>query len=130
MKYERLLDGSDDSQTEIQWGYAAGGDFNPKDKSPYLNRNKTSEHRPPEGNYSSVNVKPLLFYGKERSLTDKINFAARDFSASEGVDSYFMPSNSKENPSAGTPPTFSINFDNEIDEFFSEEDLVTKFFIL
>ena len=33
-----------------------------------------------------------------------------------------MPSNSKENPSAGTPPTFSINFDNEIDEFFSSED--------
>lgn len=124
LKYERLLDGSDDSQTEIQWGYAAGGDFNPKDKSPYLNYNsETSDHRPPEGNYSSVNVKPLLFYGvKKTSLTDKINFAARDFSASEGVDSYFMPSNSKENPSLGTPPTFSINFDNEIDEFFSEQD--------
>jgi len=62
LKYERLLDGSDDSQT------------------------------------------------------------ARDFSDSEGVDSYFMPSNSKENPSADTPPTFSINFDNEVDEFFSEQD--------
>jgi hypothetical protein len=124
LKYERLLDGSDESQTEIQWGYAAGGDFNPKDKSPYLGYNsETSDHRPPEGNYSSVNVKPLLFYGvKKTSLTDKINFAARDFSDSEGVDSYFMPSNSKENPSAGTPPTFSINFDNEIDEFFSSED--------
>lgn len=124
LKYERLLNGNDRSQTEIQWGYAAGGDFNPKDKSPYIGYNsETSDHRPPEGNYSSVNVKPLLFYGvKKTSLTNKINFAARDFSDSEGVNSYFMPSNSKENPSAGTPPTFSINFDNEIDEFFSSED--------
>ena len=128
LKYERLLNGNDRSQTEIQWGYAAGGDFNPKDKSPYIGYNsETSDHRPPEGNYSSVNVKPLLFYGvKKTSLTNKINFAARDFSDSEGVNSYFMPSNSKENPSAGTPPTFSINFDNEIDEFFSSEDFAVN----
>lgn len=124
LKYERLFDGSDNAKTDIQWGYAAGGDFNPKDKSPYLNYDsETSDHRPPEGNYSSVNVKPLLFYGiKKTSLTKKINFAARDFSASEAVDSYFMPSNSKDTPSAGTPTTFSLNFDNEIDEFFSDED--------
>ena len=137
LKYERLFDGSDNAKTDIQWGYAAGGDFNPKDKSPYLNYDsETSDHRPPEGNYSSVNVKPLLFYGvKKTSLTNKINFAARDFSASEAVDSYFMPSNSKDTPSAGTPTTFSLNFDNEIDEFFSDEDfgasnntLFTKFY--
>lgn len=124
LKYERLLDGSDDSSTEIQWGYAAGGDFNPKDKSPYDSYNsETTDHRPPEGNYSSVNVKPLLFYGiNKTSLAKKINFSSRDFSTSEAVDSYFMPSNSKENPSIGTPATFSINFDNEIDEFFSGQD--------
>ena len=70
LKYERLLDGSDDSQTEIQWGYAAGGDFNPKDKSPYLNYNsETSEHRPPEGNYSSVNVKPLIILWRKENIS-------------------------------------------------------------
>lgn len=119
LKYERLLDGGNDNRTDIQWGYAAGGDFNPKDRSPFLNYDsEVAEHKPPEADYSTINLKPLLFYAiKRTSISTKINFANYDFSSSEAVDSYFMPSNNKEISTSSTPATFSINFDSEVDEY-------------
>ena len=127
LKYERLLNEGTDAQTEIQWGYAAGGNFTPKERSPYVgydsDSSATPPHKPGEGDYEPIKMKPLLFYAiKKTSLTTKINFSARDFSESEAVDSYFMPSNSNANPTTDTPAPFSLNFDAEIDEFFSEQD--------
>ena len=124
LKYERLINEGTNAETEIQWGYAAGGNFTSKERSPYLNYDsEVAEHKPSEGDYEPIKLKPLLFYGiKKTALTAKINFSARDFSESEAVDSYFMPSNSSVNPTANTPAPFTLNFDAEIDEFFSEED--------
>ena len=120
LKYERIRNGANDSQTEIQWGYAASGDFNSKNKSPYENYNsETADHKPPEGDYSSVNIKPLLFYGiQQTSMIEKINFSSIDLIQSAAIDKYFMPSNSKED-SANViiPTTVSLNFDAEVDEF-------------
>lgn len=106
LKYERLLDTApspleSSAQTLIQWGYSAGGDFNED-----------------TGNYDSENIPPLLFYGINISIPDSaeyINWIST--SPPTGLSSYWKPSNSNENGTPETPPSFSINFDAEIDEW-------------
>ena len=106
LKYERLLDDADLDlsslpQTLIQWGYSAGGDFNED-----------------TGDYDSENIPPLLFYGINISIPDSteyINWTST--SPPTGLSSYWKPSNSNENGTPDTPPSFSINFDAEIDEW-------------
>jgi len=104
LKYERLYDKSDNSLTEIQWGYAAGGDF------------KHEELTPPKGNYSSVNIKPLLFYGIHETIT-----GGEDISWISGthddITTYWRPSNSNEEGSISNAPAFNLNFDSEFDEW-------------
>tara|TARA_R100000951_G_scaffold115977_1_gene125967 strand:+ start:2566 stop:4845 length:2280 start_codon:yes stop_codon:yes gene_type:complete len=122
LKYERLIDLNTSSaaptnNTSIQWGYSAGGDFDP-------NPDATPAEK---GDYSSVLIKPLLFYAiKEENLpqaninananrSGKINWIST--TPPTGITSYWRPSNSNE---AGTPtvaPEYTINFDNEFDEW-------------
>ena len=106
LKYERLYDLDDDSITDIQWGYAAGGEFDAKESL-----------TPPEGDYDPRKVDALLFYGiRETSISNSIAFrnGTNDVSS---ISNYWRPSNSNEEGSASTAPSFTINFDVEVDEW-------------
>jgi len=115
MKYERLVDGgtledlsTGSDQTLIQWGYSAGGEFN-----------ANTDVTPPTGDYDSLDVKPLLFYGiLEESLPagQKINWI---YGGNPGIaiDSYWRPSNSNEAGSTTVAPAHTLNFDREFDEW-------------
>lgn len=110
LKYERLFDLSDDSLTEIQWGYSAGGDF------------KATDDTPPKGDYDSKEIKPLLFYGvRETSISQNINFSNNLSTDNDIVNDYYRPSNTNESGSITNQPSFSLNFDLEQDEFSPEE---------
>lgn len=102
LKYEHLLDLGDDlSETEIQWGYAAGGNFNEDD-----------------GNYSSQNIKPLLFYGINHTISSSSTYINWISGTEDAIATYWRPSNSNEAASKTVPPDFTINFDAEVDEFY------------
>jgi hypothetical protein len=110
MKYERLLDGDDGSLTDIQWGYCAGGDFQ-SDLSPL----DDSPAGAPLGDYDSIKIKPLLFYGIRQATSQSINWI--DSGTNEAITQYWKPSNSNENGDADTPPDYTLNFDQEFDEW-------------
>lgn len=104
MKYERILDTAAlGSQTDIQWGYCAGGEFT-----------ADTDVTPPTGDYDTMTIKPLLFYGILQSgITNTINWI-NDDSTTSGLSSYWKPSNSRTNDiSTGN----SLNFDLEFDEW-------------
>jgi len=104
MKYERILDTAAlGSLTDIQWGYCAGGEFTADTDVPT-----------PTGDYDTMTIKPLLFYGILQSgITNTINWI-NDDSTTSGLSSYWKPSNSRTNDiSTGN----SLNFDLEFDEW-------------
>jgi hypothetical protein len=107
-KFERLFDESNGNETEIQWGYSAGDNFKPDaDANPQ-----------PTANYQPILTKPLVFYGIRitgLSGDDRINFYGNG--VHKGLASYWRPSNTNENGTSTTAPAFTLNFDNEIDEF-------------
>jgi hypothetical protein len=107
LKYERI-NGLD---TDIVWGYAAGGDF------------KSENTTPPQANYSAQNVKALLFYGiRHITYTSPINFSDGNAN-SERCFEYYRPSNTSNTAvvdSEGNwsiPAVQTINFDSEQDEY-------------
>ena len=105
LKYERLLDLEDESQTNIQWGYVADGEFN-----------ADTSVTPNKGDYEETKIGPLLFYGiRETSLTNKINWIYNG--SGTGVTNYWRPSNTNEAGTSTVAPAFTINFDNETDEW-------------
>ena len=107
LKYERLYDlGVAGVDTEIQWGYAAGGTFS-----------HDSGTTPPTGNYSPEKIEPLLFYGINQTIsssTKRINWIS---GTAVGLTQYIRPSNSNEEGTSVIPPSFNLNFDNEFDEW-------------
>jgi hypothetical protein len=120
LKYERLINGSLESQdfssgagditgqTSLQWGYSAGGEFNPD-----------TSVTPPTGDYDSLNINPLLFYGiLEENLPsdDRINWIYEG-DTPVAINSYWRPSNSNEAGSTTVAPEFTLNFDQEFDEW-------------
>ena len=110
LKYERLLDlKSSGTITDIQWGYSAGGEF----------KSDTTDD-PHTGNYDSRLIKPLLFYGIQQTTSNAIAWVVSSTGV-ESVTTYYRPSNSNESGSSSTPPTFTLNFDNEIDEWNRSE---------
>ena len=119
LKYERLIG------TDIQWGYAAGGDFNSEE----ADYSDTNDITPPKGNYNSISVKPLLFYGvRHTSISENINFSDDSNSTVTLVNDYYRPSNTNETAAdEETPADFSINFDSEIDEFSGSENFNSIF---
>ena len=122
LKYERI------KGTDIQWGYAAGGDFNAED-SDYSDAN---DIKPPKGNYNSINIKPLLFYGvKHTDITEDINFSDDSSTTADTVNDYYRPSNTNETATLETQSDFNINFDSEADEWTGVEyvDSNSLFFV-
>jgi hypothetical protein len=70
-----------------------------------------------QGNYEPVLTKPLIFYGIQEtglSTTKCINWIS---SGSSSLVQYFRPSNTNEDGTSSTAPAFTINFDNEVDEW-------------
>jgi hypothetical protein len=108
-KFERLVDENTSGigLTDIQWGYSAGDNFKPDaDATPQ-----------PTANYDSVLTSPFLFYGIRiggLSGDGRINWNG---TIHEPLTSYWKPSNTVENGTASVPPDFTINFDDEIDEW-------------
>ena len=119
LKYERILG------TDIQWGYAAGGDFNAED----ADYSDSNDVKPPKGNYNSISVKPLIFYGvRETGISQNINFSDDSSTTVSLVDDYYRPSNTNETAADDeTPATYSINFDSEIDEWTGSENINSLF---
>ena len=114
LKYERIED------TDIQWGYAAGGDFQVEEGD----FSDVNDILAPKGNYTAENIKPLLFYGIRETSHDGFNFSNSSGTQSNYVTGgYYRPSNTNENVSKdindvySTPPDFALTFDAEIDEF-------------
>ena len=106
LKYERI-NGLD---TDIVWGYAAGGDF------------KSEDTTPPQANYSAQNVKALLFYGiRHITYTHAINFSGG--SGATRCLEYYRPSNTSNTAVVNSegnwevPAVQTINFDSEQDEY-------------
>ena len=121
MKYERLVDlgvnlgPNATPHTLIQWGYCAGGEFDAN----------ISENT---GDYDTMTIAPLLFYAiRETGLPEasnadsyrggKINWIST--SPPTGLTSYWRPSNSNEDGNPTTAPSYSLNFDQEVDEWQS-----------
>ena len=108
-KFERLIDENTSGigLTSFQWGYSAGNNFKPDaDATPQ-----------PTANYDSVLTAPFLFYGiRVSSLSGdyRLNWSG---AAHEALTSYWKPSNTVESGTASVPPDFTINFDDEIDEW-------------
>ena len=125
LKYERI------AGTDIQWGYAAGGDFN-SEESDYSD---TNDIVPPKGDYNSISIKPLLFYGvRETGISQNINFSDDSSTDVTLVTDYYRPSNTNETaPDVDSldgeeePADFSLNFDSEIDEWTGSENLNSLF---
>jgi len=70
-----------------------------------------------QGNYEPVLTKPLIFYGIQEtglSTAKCINWIS---SGSSSLVQYFRPSNTNEDGTSSTAPAFTINFDNEVDEW-------------
>lgn len=114
MKYERLIDlnsvsYTDTKDTSIQWGYCAQGEFNFTEG--------VSPSKPSKGDYESMTIAPLLFYAisEETGPTKKINWISS--SSVVGIDTYWRPSNSNEDGNSTTPPSYTLNFDAEVDEW-------------
>ena len=139
MKYERLFDvgaaatSENSNLTYIQCGYAAGGEFSHEDA--------TTEKTIPTGNYKPQDIKPLLFYGINQTITGgkNINWISGTESA---LTTYWRPSNSSEEGTSTVPPANSLNFDTEFDEWqlkiyrdtdaslvSTENSLFSKFYI-
>ena len=107
LKYERI-NGLD---TDIVWGYAAGGDF------------KSEDTTPPQANYSAQNVKALLFYGiRHITYTHAINFSDGSANSTRCLE-YYRPSNTSNTAVVNSegnwevPAVQTINFDSEQDEY-------------
>jgi len=108
-KFERLIDqnASGIGLTDIQWGYSAGDNYKPDpDATPQ-----------PTANYDSVLTAPALFYGIRISglpTGEGINWYGVSH---EELSSYWKPSNTVENGTSSVAPDFTINFDDEVDEW-------------
>ena len=108
-KFERLIDENTSGVglTPIQWGYSAGDNFKPD----------AGAEPQPTANYDSVLTAPFLFYAI------RVSGLAGDYRLNWngvshiGLSSYWKPSNTVESGTASVPPDFTINFDDEIDEW-------------
>ena len=124
MKYERLFDENNGNITEILWGYAADGKFD-----------SDIDNYPAVGDYDPVLTNPLLFYGIREDISSQyINWIDIDNipnNPPNNITRYWRPSNTNSsgestilynynsNYSANLNiyPEYTLNFDNEIDEW-------------
>ena len=120
MKFERIIDDNKTGTspyssitlpspyiTDILWGYSADGDFDSK-----------TDVTPATGNYSPVLTKPLVFYAvQETGLSSGTGIKWISDGSPLEITQYNRPSNTNEDGTSSTAPAFTINFDDEIDEW-------------
>ena len=108
LKFERLFDDADQTdKTDILWGYSAGDNFKPD-----------ANASPKTGNYDSVLTEPILFYGiRITGLSTDKRISWLDNGTHSAISNYWRPSNTVENGTDLVAPSFTINFDNEVDEW-------------
>ena len=101
-----------DTLTEILYGYAADGEFESK-----------LDVNPATGDFDPVLTKPLLFYGIRETISDalkNINWINVDSSSNQpprNIVNYFRPSNTNTTGTSTIFPDYTLNFDNEVDEY-------------
>jgi hypothetical protein len=120
MKFERLIDSNKTGTspyvgvtsplsytTDILWGYSADGDFESE-----------TDVTPKTGNYSPVLTKPLIFYAIQKTgIGTGKGIKWLSSGTPVEITQYYRPSNTNEDGSSSTPAAFTINFDDEIDEW-------------
>ena len=120
MKFERLIDKNQTGTspyssitspapyiTDILWGYSADGDFESK-----------TDVTPATGNYSPVLTKALVFYAVQKTgLSSGKGIKWISDNTPVEITQYYRPSNTNEDGTGSSAPAFTINFDNEIDEW-------------
>jgi len=93
--------------TDILCGYSADGDFESK-----------TDVTPATGNYSPVLTKPLVFYAiQETGLSSGTGIKWISDGTPVEITQYYRPSNTNEDGTTSTEASFTINFDDEIDEW-------------
>ena len=103
---------NNDRLTEILYGYSADGEFESK-----------LDVNPATGDYDPVLTKPLLFYGILETISDgqkNINWIDVDSDsnpAPNNIQAYFRPSNTNSTGTSTIFPDYTLNFDNEVDEW-------------
>ena len=105
-KYERLIDASNNDDTDIQWGYSVN-----ENQQPYIG-------------------KPLIFYAIYRTGLTPISLVLSD-TQMVATTAYTIPSNSLSlNPdlSATGGSKTNINFNNEINEYTRTNDFTNTLF--
>ena len=120
MKYERIIDDNKTGTspysavtepvsyiTDILWGYSAAGEFT-----------SDTDVTPNTGNYEPVLTKPLVFYAvQETGLTSGSGIKWISDSPPTEITQYYRPSNTNEDGTSSVAPSYTINFDDEIDEW-------------
>jgi len=120
MKFERIIDDNKTGTspysavtepvsyiTDILWGYSAAGEFT-----------SDTDVTPNTGNYEPVLTKPLVFYAvQETGLTSGSGIKWISDSPPTEITQYYRPSNTNEDGTSSIAPSFTINFDDEIDEW-------------
>lgn len=120
MKFERIIDDNKSGTspysaitspeayiTDILWGYSAAGEFT-----------SDTDVTPNTGNYEPVLTKPLVFYAiQETGLTSAKGIKWISDSTPISLTQYYRPSNTNEDATGSTAAAFTINFDDEIDEW-------------
>lgn len=120
MKFERIIDTNKTGTssyssvtspapyiTDILCGYSADGDFESK-----------TDVTPNTGNYSPVLTKPLIFNGIQiTGISSAKGIKWISDGTPSSITQYYRPSNTNESGSTSTAPSYTINFDNEIDEW-------------
>lgn len=120
MKFERIIDTNQTGTspysaitspspyiTDILWGYSADGDFESK-----------TDVTPNTGNYSPVLTKPLVFYAIQKTgLSSGTGIKWISDGTPVEITQYYRPSNTNEDGTTSTAAAFTINFDDEIDEW-------------
>lgn len=105
LKFERLIDDETGNNTTIIWSYSAGDNFKPD-----------ADATPPTGNYEAVLTKPVLFYATRRTTgLTSINWSSTDPHLE--LTYYWSAMNTNEFGTSTVAPDFTLNFDNEIDEY-------------
>jgi len=93
--------------TDILCGYSADGDFESK-----------TDVTPNTGNYSPVLTKPLVFYAIQKTgLSSGKGIKWISDGTPVEITQYYRPSNTNEDGTTSTAAAFTINFDDEIDEW-------------
>ena len=120
MKFERIIDTNQSGTspysavtspaayiTDILWGYSAAGEFT-----------SDTDVTPNTGNYEPVLTKPLVFYAiQETGLTSAKGIKWISDGTPISLTQYYRPSNTNEDATGSTAAAFTINFDDEIDEW-------------